>query len=96
MRAQLDLLLRDTLPRLIAERGTIQPDDLEPQLERTRDPKHGDFTSNVALRIAKKLSRPPREIAAEIVAALPESPLVQKAEVAGPGFINFTLAAGAY
>lgn len=96
MRAQLDLLLRDTLPRLIAEHGTIQPDDLEPQLERTRDPKHGDFTSNVALRIAKKLSRPPRDVAAEIVAALPESRLVQKAEVAGPGFINFTLAAGAY
>ena len=96
MRAQLDLLLRETLPRLIAEHGTIQPDDLEPQLERTRDPKHGDFTSNVALRIAKKLSRPPRDVAAEIVAALPESRLVQKAEVAGPGFINFTLAAGAY
>jgi len=96
LRAQLDLLLRETLPRLIAEHGTIQPDDLEPQLERTRDPKHGDFTSNVALRIAKKLSRPPRDVAAEIVAALPESRLVQKAEVAGPGFINFTLAAGAY
>ena len=96
MRAQLDLLLRDTLPRLIAEHGNIQPGDLEPQLERTRDPKHGDFTSNVALRIAKKLSRPPREVAAEIVAALPESRLVQKAEVAGPGFINFTLTAGAY
>ena len=96
MRAQLDLLLRDILPRLIAGHGSIHADDLEPQLERTRDSKHGDFTSNVALRIAKKLSRAPREIAAEIVAALPESDLVQKAEVAGPGFINFTLAAGAY
>jgi len=71
-------------------------DDLEPQLERTRDSKHGDFTSNIALRVAKQLSRPPREFAAEVVAALPESPLVESVEVAGPGFINFTLAAGAY
>ena len=96
MRAQLDLLLRETLPRLIGDQSSVRTDDLEPQLERTRDPKHGDFTSNVALRVAKKLSRPPREIAAEIVAALPESALVENVEVAGPGFINFALAPAAY
>ncbi len=96
MRAELDLLLRETLARLIAEHRSMPADDLEPQLERTRDSKHGDFTSNIALRVAKKLSRPPREFAAEVVAALPESPLVERVEVAGPGFINFTLAAGAY
>ncbi len=96
MRTQLDLLLRETLAGLIGERDSVLDDDLEPQLERTRDPKHGDFTSNIALRVAKKLSRPPREFAAEIVAALPESPLVANAEVAGPGFINFTLTAAAY
>jgi len=96
LRAELDLLLRETLARLIAEHRSMPADDLEPQLERTRDSKHGDFTSNIALRVAKQLSRPPREFAAEVVAALPESPLVESVEVAGPGFINFTLAAGAY
>jgi arginyl-tRNA synthetase len=94
--AQLDLLLRETLARLIAEDLPMSADDLEPQLERTRDSKHGEFTSNIALRVAKKLSRPPREFAAEVVAALPKSPLIERVEVAGPGFINFTLAAGAY
>ena len=96
MRAQLDLLLRETLTRLIAEHSPLRDEDLEPQIERARDSKHGDFTSNIALRVAKKLSRPPREFAAEVVAALPESHLVEKVEVAGPGFINFTLSAGAY
>ena len=96
LRAQLDRLLRETLTCLIAEYDPKHGADLEPQLERTRDAKHGDFTSNIALRVAKLLSRPPREFAAEVVAALPESLLVEKIEVAGPGFINFTLAAGAY
>ncbi len=96
MRAQLDFLLRETLTGLIAEHSPLRDDDLEPQIERTRDSKHGDFTSNIALRVAKKLSRPPREFAAEVVAALPESHLIEKVEVAGPGFINFTLSAGAY
>jgi arginyl-tRNA synthetase len=96
LRAELDLLLRETLPSLLAADDQIQASDLEPQLERTRDPKHGDFTSNIALRVAKKISRKPRDFAAEVVAALPESSLVAKVEIAGPGFINFTLTAMAY
>ena len=96
MRIQLNLLLRETLDRLLGEHGLKPAADLEPQLERTRDSKHGDFTSNIALRVANRLSRPPREFAAEIVAAFPESRLIEKIQVAGPGFINFTLAAGAF
>jgi arginyl-tRNA synthetase len=96
LRAKLALLFAETLPSLTAAHGALQPDDLEPQLERTRDARHGDFTSNIALRLAKKLSLPPREFAASVIAALPESELVEKVEVAGPGFINFTLAAAAY
>lgn len=96
MRAKITLLLAETLSHVTEEYGSLAPDDLEPQLERTRDPKHGDFTSNIALRLAKKLSRPPRDFAAEVVAALPESDLVDAVEIAGPGFINFTLAAAAY
>ena len=96
MRTQLDYLLRETLTRLLADRGPMNPGDLEPRLERTRDPRHGDFTSNVALRLAKSIAAPPREFAARILAALPPSPLIEQAEVAGPGFINFTLTAGAY
>ena len=60
-------------------------------IERTRDPRHGHFSCNVAMRLAKALGKPPRDIAAEIVAALPDSEMVASTDVAGPGFINFTL-----
>jgi len=96
LRIQLDYLLRETLTRVVANRGPLEPGEMEPQLERTRDTRHGDFTSNIALRLAKKLGQRPREFAVEIIASLPASPLIEKVEVAGPGFINFTLAANAY
>ena len=65
------------------------------QLERPRDPTHGDFATNLAMQLAKALKKNPREIAQQLVNELPVSALVTKAEVAGAGFINFTLDAGA-
>jgi len=64
-------------------------------VERTKDTQHGDFTTNVALRLAKAAKRSPRELAQAVVAALPASPIVARAEVAGAGFINFFLNASA-
>ncbi len=96
MRAQIDQLLRKTLARYAAEGGVGDSIDLNPQLERTRDPKHGDFTTNIALRLAKPLGRPPRELAAELAERIPESKLIAAVDVAGPGFINLTVAADAY
>ena len=63
-------------------------------LQRTRDASHGDFASNVALSMAKSAGVAPRELAELIVAALPASSALEKAEIAGPGFINFTLVKG--
>src|SRR3954452_8049041 len=60
-------------------------------LDRPKDPRHGDFACNVALQLARALKRSPRDIANAIVAALPESPVLEKAEVAGAGFINLFL-----
>src|SRR5262249_46461037 len=65
-------------------------------VERTRDSKHGDFASNVALRLAKPARRNPRELAQAIVAALPANPLIARTETAGAGFINFYLTTEAY
>jgi arginyl-tRNA synthetase len=65
-------------------------------VERTHEAQHGDFSSNVALRLAKAARVPPRELAAAIVAALPANGLVARTEVAGAGFINFHLAPQAY
>lgn len=70
--------------------------DAEILLERPREPGHGDLATNVAMQLAKRLRRPPRQLAEEVVKALtlPTS-VVTKVDVAGPGFINFWLAEGA-
>lgn len=69
-------------------------DDVAPLLEMIRpsqDPKFGDFQANCAMPLAKKLGKAPRDIAAEIVAALDVADLCETPEVAGPGFINLKL-----
>ncbi|MBS1190604.1 MAG: arginyl-tRNA synthetase [Rhodocyclaceae bacterium] len=60
-------------------------------LERPRDASHGDFATNLAMQLARALKKNPRDIAQQLLAELPVSPLVTKAEMAGAGFINFTL-----
>jgi arginyl-tRNA synthetase len=60
-------------------------------LERPKQAEHGDLSSNVALQLAKTLQKNPRALAQAIVSALPLSETLEKAEVAGPGFINFRL-----
>lgn len=70
--------------------------DIASTVERTRDPEHGDFASNVAMRLAKAARSNPRELAAKIVEKLAASADVDKVEIAGPGFINFYLGATAY
>ena len=64
-------------------------------LERPADPANGDWSSTVALRSAKLAHKAPRAIAEAIVAHLPESPEIERAEVAGPGFVNLYLSAAA-
>ena len=61
--------------------------------ERPADPSNGDWSSTVALRSAKLARRAPRQIAEAVVSHLPADPSVERVEVAGPGFINFYLAA---
>ncbi len=60
-------------------------------VEKARGKGHGDYATNVALRLAKPLGKPPREIAEKILSELPTSNAVDKVEIAGPGFINFYL-----
>src|SRR5579864_6544200 len=63
----------------------------EVDLERPNDPAHGDYATNVALRLAGARRLPPREIAGELAARVAELPEVERAEVAGPGFLNLWL-----
>ena len=59
-----------------------------PALEEPRQKEHGDFATNVALGLAKRADRSPREVAQVLVDALASAPFVERVEVAGPGFIN--------
>ena len=61
------------------------------ELERPSDPSHGDYATNAALRLAGARRQPPRELAAELAAAAGALPEVERAEVAGPGFVNLFL-----
>ena len=96
MKQQIQQLLGSALERLVAA-GTLGDGDLPaPQVERTRDPAHGDFASNIALVLAKVARTKPRDLALQIKGALPDSPLVAEVAIAGPGFINFRLSTDAY
>ena len=64
---------------------------VDPEMRPATKPQFGHFQSNVALRLAKQEGRPPREVAADIVAKLEIDDLCEPLEIAGPGFINFRL-----
>ncbi|MCU1670483.1 MAG: argS [Blastococcus sp.] len=77
-------------------RGTLAvevPDDVV--VERPRNPEHGDYATNVALRLAKAAGRPPREVAELLAAELRATGGISRVDVAGPGFLNITLAKAA-
>ena len=91
MKNDLARLLRQGLEALAADTGLHWPDNLDIQIERGRGSGHGDYASNLAMRLAKPAGRPPRELAQALVDQLPAHPHVERVEVAGPGFINFFL-----
>ncbi len=64
-------------------------DDIK--IERTRDQSHGDYACNIAMVLAKQARTNPRELAAALLESIPESEIVERVEIAGPGFINFFL-----
>lgn len=91
MKSQIEALLNAAIRQLQAAQQL--PADLAPKIvvERTKDKLHGDYASNLAMMLAKPAGKKPRDLAAELIAALPADPAVQKVEIAGPGFINFYL-----
>jgi len=86
-------LIRDELTRAARDLGA--PDSVAPVLERPRDPSFGDWTTNLAMTLAKPLKRKPQEIANDLIGRMNlKRATVSDAYVAGPGFINFRLDAG--
>jgi arginyl-tRNA synthetase len=64
---------------------------VDPLIRPTQDPRFGDYQSNCAMPLAKKLGRPPREVAQDIVASLQLDDICEPPTIAGPGFVNLTL-----
>jgi len=95
--AQLSDLIVASLVELSAE-GAITLSNGVPEtvtVERPRQKGHGDYATNVALQLAKQAGVPPRDLAGLVAARLSGSDDISGAEVAGPGFLNITVEAGA-
>lgn len=99
-----DRLLKEQLRKLIAAAlSLLQQEGMLPswdtdkiQVKRTRDKHHGDFACNIAMVLAKEARQKPQDLARLIVSRLPEHPWIEATHIAGPGFINFTLAPPAF
>jgi arginyl-tRNA synthetase len=80
-------LLREAVAS--ADLGLDTEEVPDPEIMAPKQKEHGDFATNVALTLAKRAGRPPREVAAAILDALPVGgDLIERAEIAGPGFLN--------
>ncbi|HEV7949538.1 MAG TPA: arginine--tRNA ligase [Glaciihabitans sp.] len=94
--AELSASLLAIVSALLERRGSTTSLALsDVALERPRNREHGDWASNIAMKLAKPLGSNPREIAGEIVAELEKVAGISSVSIAGPGFINITLDAAA-
>lgn len=94
--ADLAELLKTTTAAVLAERdldAAALPATVT--VERPRNPEHGDYATNIALQLGKKVGVNPRELAGWLAAALAQADGIAAAEVAGPGFLNLRIAAAA-
>jgi arginyl-tRNA synthetase len=82
--------LKDRFRRALAGL-TDGPDEWLEMIRQSQDPKFGDYQANFAMGLGKRLGRPPRQVATEVVARLDVAELCHPPEIAGPGFINLRL-----
>lgn len=94
--ADLAALLKATAAAVLAEHSldtSALPDTIT--VERPRNPEHGDYATNLALQLGKKVGVNPRELAGWLAAALTDADGIAAAEIAGPGFVNLRIEASA-
>lgn len=89
MKQALANLLSQALQNLVADGTLVEDPKVTPQIDHTKDPSHGDLATNLAMVLAKHAKMSPRDLAARILLAVPENAIVEKTDIAGPGFINF-------
>jgi len=91
MKREIARLLKDAVLKAQGA-GDLPPFELPPLIvEQPQREEHGDYASNLALQIARQVELSPRQLAEVIAKYLPEAEFISRVEVAGPGFINFTL-----
>ncbi|KPK57646.1 MAG: arginine--tRNA ligase [Gammaproteobacteria bacterium SG8_31] len=95
MKETIATLVRQAIASLAGKELPEEVATVPLHVERARDPRHGDFATNVAMTMSRPAKRPPRQIAEMIIAAMPASELLTGVEIAGPGFINFRLSSAA-
>ncbi len=94
MRSRLRRLLETSLRTCIRQGRLVETPLPDYVIEIPNNPLHGHFATNLPLTLAESQRRPPREIAARLLESLDDAEgLLEKAEIAGPGFLNFTISA---
>ncbi|MDK8726562.1 arginine--tRNA ligase [Corynebacterium amycolatum] len=94
--ADLAVLVRKvTVEVLTAHDADVSIVPENPTVERPRNPEHGDYATNIAMQLGKRVGMVPRDLATEIATALGASEGIDEATIAGPGFINIRLASDA-
>ncbi len=88
MSTEIKAYLSELLTTALAAVAPQQPASLI-QLERPKQAAHGDYACNLAMQLSRIVKRNPRELAQQIIAAMPQAEWLAKSEIAGPGFINF-------
>ncbi|MEG1603385.1 MAG: arginine--tRNA ligase, partial [Cloacibacillus sp.] len=93
MTEELKQSLDAAVKAVAAEKGQELPEGFEVRLERPRQEGHGDWATNIAMQLSKTFGMKPRDLAGEIIAKLPKDSVIEEADIAGPGFMNFKLTA---
>jgi arginyl-tRNA synthetase len=95
VREHIARLVTSALETAVASGALSLPEIPSVEIERPRDPSHGDYATNVAMQLAKPARMAPRQIAEAVVAGIAGDPDIDAVEIAGPGFINIRLSAEA-
>ncbi|MEK9593052.1 MAG: arginine--tRNA ligase [Luminiphilus sp.] len=89
MKSELAALIHAALEQLVAQGTLAELPDTPPQIDRPREASHGDLSCNIAMVLAKRAGVAPRDLAQQVIDALPTNTVIRQSDIAGPGFINF-------
>jgi len=89
MKPELAALINTALEQLVSQGVLAGLPDAALQIDRPKDPSLGDLSCNIAMVLAKRAGIAPRDLATQIIDTLPDNTLIERCDIAGPGFINF-------